>query len=74
MAHGAVIKHLNKAKIYQIKIPIPPLEIQNKIVKILDKFTELATHLTDLLTIELKNRAKQYEYYRDKLLAFKEKS
>lgn len=70
MAHGAVIKHLNKAKIYQIKIPIPPLEIQDKIVKILDKFTEL----TDQLTIELKNRAKQYEYYRDKLLAFKEKS
>ena len=70
MAHGAVIKHLSKDKIYQIKIPVPPLEIQTKIVKILDKFTELTTELT----IELKNRAKQYEYYRNKLLTFKEHS
>lgn len=74
LAHGAVIKHLNKDKIYQIKIPVPPLEIQTKIVKILDKFTELTTRLTDWLTLELKNRAKQYEYYRNKLLTFKEHS
>ncbi|WP_033788980.1 restriction endonuclease subunit S [Helicobacter pylori] len=47
----------------QIKIPIPPLEIQQEIVKILDAFTELNT--------ELKARKKQYEYYREKLLAFK---
>ncbi|WP_212855417.1 restriction endonuclease subunit S, partial [Helicobacter pylori] len=47
----------------QITIPIPPLEIQQEIVKILDAFTELNT--------ELKARKKQYEYYREKLLAFK---
>ncbi len=48
----------------KIKIPIPPLEIQEEIVKRLDKFTEL----TKVLTKELTLRKKQYEYYRDKLL------
>ncbi|MSN96838.1 restriction endonuclease subunit S, partial [Campylobacter sp. FMV-PI01] len=44
--------------IKNLKIPIPPLEIQNEIVKILDAFSEL--------TAELTARKKQYEYYRDK--------
>ena len=48
-------------------IPVPPLEVQTEIVRILDKFTELTTELTT----ELANRKKQYEYYRDKLLTFK---
>ncbi|GAA9409051.1 restriction endonuclease subunit S [Helicobacter pylori] len=51
----------------QITIPIPPLEIQQEIVKILDAFTELNTELNT----ELKARKKQYEYYREKLLTFK---
>ncbi|MCQ2642385.1 restriction endonuclease subunit S, partial [Helicobacter pylori] len=50
-----------------ITIPIPPLEIQQEIVKILDAFTELNTELNT----ELKARKKQYEYYREKLLTFK---
>ncbi len=49
------------------KFPIPPLEIQQEIVKILDAFTELNTELNT----ELKARKKQYEYYREKLLTFK---
>lgn len=48
----------------EFKVPIPPLPVQSEIVKILDNFTEL--------TAELTARAKQYEYYRDKLLTFKE--
>src|SRR5690625_1470937 len=47
-------------------IPIPPLEVQQEIVAILDKFTELTAELT----AELEARKKQYEYYRDKLLSF----
>ncbi|MBS7815672.1 restriction endonuclease subunit S [Wohlfahrtiimonas chitiniclastica] len=47
-------------------IPIPPLPIQQKIVGILDKFTELITELTTELTA----RKQQYEYYRDELLTF----
>lgn len=47
-------------------IPIPPLEIQQEIVRILDHFTELSAELT----VELTARKKQYEYYRDALLTF----
>jgi type I restriction enzyme S subunit len=53
----------------QIPIPIPPLAIQQEIVKILDTFTTLEAELE----AELNARRKQYEYYRGKLLTFKEK-
>ncbi|WP_373761111.1 restriction endonuclease subunit S [Streptococcus ferus] len=49
-------------------IPIPPLKIQEEIVKILDKFTEYVTELT----AELTDRQKQYSFYRDKLLSFED--
>ena len=52
----------------QIPIPIPPISIQKKIVKILDKFTELEIELEKELEKELKLRKKQYEYYRNQLL------
>ncbi|HEM3559960.1 TPA: restriction endonuclease subunit S [Streptococcus suis] len=52
----------------KIKVPIPPLEIQEEIVKILDKFTEYVTELT----AELTDRQKQYSFYRDKLLSFED--
>ena len=48
------------------KIPVPPLPVQNEIVRILDTFTELISELAK----ELQLRKKQYEYYRDKLLTF----
>ncbi|HEM6216764.1 TPA: restriction endonuclease subunit S [Streptococcus suis] len=50
----------------KIKIPIPPLKIQEEIVQILDKFTEYVTELTAELTL----RQKQYNYFRDYLLNF----
>lgn len=56
----------------KIKIPIPPLEIQEEIVKILDKFTDYVTELTSELTSELTLRQKQYSFYRDKLLSFED--
>jgi type I restriction enzyme S subunit len=63
---GAGIPGLNKKEIYSLKIPLPPLPVQQEIVRILDNFTELTTELT----AELTARQKQYEYYRDKLLTF----
>lgn len=51
-----------------IKIPVPPLPIQEEIVKILDTFTDLEANLE----AELEARKKQYEYYRDELLSFEE--
>ncbi|HEL2050528.1 TPA: restriction endonuclease subunit S [Streptococcus suis] len=56
----------------KIKIPIPPLKIQEEIVQILDKFTEYVTELTAELTAELTDRQKQYSFYRDKLLSFED--
>ena len=56
------------SKMRSFKIPIPPLEIQEKIVQILDKMTEYVTELTS----ELTSRKKQYSFYRDKLLSFED--
>lgn len=60
------VVHSSVPDIKEIKIPIPPLEVQQEIVRILDNFTEL----TEELTAELTARKKQYEYYRDHLLSF----
>lgn len=51
-------------------IPVPPLEEQERIVSILDKFDALTTSLTEGLPKEIELRQKQYEYYRDMLLSF----
>ncbi len=65
------IPALNKADIETLAIPIPPLEIQQEIVKILDQFSILTTDLLAGIPAEIKARKKQYEYYREKLLTFK---
>lgn len=54
------------------KIPIPSLEKQKKIVSILDKFEKLTNDISIGLPAEIEARRKQYEYYRNKLLTFKE--
>lgn len=61
---------LKTSVIKNIKIPLPPLPVQEEIVRILDIFTELTTNLQTELDAELTARKKQYEYYRDKLLTF----
>ena len=63
--HGSGIPALKLDKLKNFEIPIPSLEIQEKIVKILDKFTNYVTELQS----ELQSRTKQYTYYRDKLLS-----
>lgn len=57
---------LNQKNLLEILIPVPPLAIQNEIVKLLDNFTELTAELT----AELQLRKKQYSFYRDSLLNF----
>ena len=52
------------------EVPIPPLPVQEEIVRILDKFTTLEAELEEKLEAELDCRKRQYEYYRDKLLTF----
>ena len=67
-ASGVTRYNISKVAFKKIKIPIPPLEIQEKIVQTLDKFTDYVTELTS----ELTSRKKQYSYYRDKLLSFED--
>jgi len=64
----ASVPRLARPVVQGIKIPIPPLVIQQEIVKILDTFTTLEAELE----AELEARKKQYEYYRDELLTFGE--
>ncbi|UCU27409.1 restriction endonuclease subunit S [Mycoplasma anserisalpingitidis] len=67
---GVTRFNVSKEKISKIKIPIPPIETQNKIVKILDKFSVLTEGAKNSLPKEIKLRKQQYEYYRNKLLDF----
>ncbi|MGW5645946.1 restriction endonuclease subunit S [Saccharopolyspora sp. NPDC003752] len=60
----AKVKRLSSGGLSRITIPVPPLEVQREIVRILDKMTELQA----ALQAELQARARQYEYYRDSLL------
>ena len=59
--------NLSTNKLMKFKLQVPPLEVQNEIVNVLDNFTEI---LSSLL-LEHSARQKQYEYYKDKLLKFK---
>ncbi len=65
---GGSIPQLTVPNIKKIKIPVPPLEEQERIVSILDKFEKLTNDLSEGLPAEIKARRQQYEYYRDKLL------
>ena len=56
-----------------IKIAVPPLSIQNRIANVLDNFDAICSDLNMGLPAEIEARQKQYEYYRDKLLTFKER-
>lgn len=71
LIHGNIPK-LNQRDFKELMIAIPPLEIQYKIVHILDNFTKLSLELREKLSTELKFRQKQYEYYRKKLFRFKD--
>jgi len=67
---GGTIKRLYNDNFKKIKIPIPPLAEQERIVAILDKFDALVNNISVGLPAELNARRKQYEYYRNKLLTF----
>ncbi|BAW46869.1 type I restriction-modification system specificity subunit [Helicobacter pylori] len=68
---SAIPYSISSNNIMQITIPIPPLEIQQEIVKILDQFSILTIDLLAGIPAEIEARKKQYEYYREKLLTFK---
>ncbi len=67
---GTKVRRVNADNLAKIKIPIPPLSEQERIVAILDKFDTLTTSISEGLPKEIELRQKQYEYYRSKLLSF----
>ncbi len=68
LAHGTKVIEVKADSLGEIRLPVPPLEVQREIVRVLDNFT----FLTAELTAELTARRKQYEYYRNQLLGFME--
>ncbi len=60
VGNGTIVKGITNAELGKIRIPVPPLEVQREIVRILDQFTQLEA------------RRRQYEHYRDQLLTFRE--
>ena len=68
-ATTGTIPYISRNKFEELEVPVPPMEIQQEIVRILDRFTELEAGLQ----AELDVRKKQYEYYKEKLLTFDEK-
>ena len=64
--HGATMAHLTKALMESLMVPLPSMKEQSRIVSILDTFEASIANLE----AQLKEREKQYEYYRNKLLTF----
>jgi type I restriction enzyme S subunit len=69
---GGTVDSLDFQKVLDYQIPVPSLEIQNRIVNVLDNFEKICSDLNIGLPAEIEARQKQYEYYRDKLLTFAE--
>lgn len=67
---GSGIKHPSMVRVLRMKIPIPPIEEQKRIIGILDKFDKLTNDINEGLPQEIALREKQYEYFREKLFDF----
>lgn len=70
---GGTVKSIPMGDMRKLQIPVPDITVQESIVSILDRFDALCNDLTSGLPAEIAARQKQYEYYRDKLLTFKER-
>ncbi len=71
-ASGGTVPDLPHRKFYNLEIFLPSIEEQEKIINILDSFEKLCNDISEGLPAEIEARQKQYKYYRDKLLTFKE--
>ena len=70
LANMVGVPALNRKELITLKLPIPPLDEQKRIVEILDKFETLTHSITEGLPKEIALRQRQYEYYREQLLDF----
>lgn len=69
---GGTVDSLDFDKVLSYKVPVPSLKVQECLVSVLDNFDAICTDLNIGLPVEIAARKKQYEFYRDKLLSFKE--
>lgn len=67
---GGTVKSIPMAEMRNLRVPVPSLKIQKRLVEVLDNFDSICTDLSSGLPAEIEARQKQYEYYRDKLLTF----
>lgn len=65
------VVHASVPSIEAISIPVPPMEVQDEIVKIMDEYTEKKKKLIEDLEIEITEREKQYEFYLDMIMDFR---
>ena len=72
LAHGTKVMEVTPDKLNDILIPLPSLEKQEEIVRLLDNFYTLSSDINVGIPAEIQEREKQYSFYRDKLLTFKE--
>ncbi len=69
---GTKVRRVSGESMGKFMIPVPPMEEQERIVSILDKFDALVNGISEGLPAEISARRQQYEYYRDRLLTFHE--
>ena len=72
MKRGAGVPHVSGERLGEINLPVPSIEEQKRVVSTLERFDAICNDLTSGLPAEIEARQKQYEYYRDRLLSFKE--
>lgn len=72
-ASGVTRFNLSKKRMEKISVPVPPLEVQHEIMRVLDDFDALVNDISSGLPAEIAARRAQYEHYRDRLLSFPEK-
>ena len=72
LLQSSSMQNIPMEKIRKFEIAVPPLDVQNRIVNVLDNFEKICADLNIGLPAEIEARQKQYEYYRDKLLTFAE--
>ena len=74
LATGTKVIDLSAKQLARVKVPLPTREVQDELVAFIEKLELLHSSMSIGLPAELQARRKQYEYYRDKLLTFKEKT
>ena len=71
---GGTVKSIPMKEMRMLAIPLPPVKRQMELVSVIERFDHLCNDLSSGIPAEIDKRQKQYEYYRDKLLTFKEKN